>query len=600
MVMRALRTGTKPVLWILIAAFVGTIIFAWGMEFTRRPTARGVVGSVDGVDLRIEDYNMIYQNALSQQQEKGEITEEQAAALRDQVFDQMVGAQLLRKVVDKLGLKVTNAELAEHLRRFPPSEIRGLEYFQTDGQFDYNKYLQAFQNPDRQLWLQIESLVRPRLLQSKIYEYVTATTVVDDAEVKELYEAAGEKLKVRYILAAYLPYMDSVPTPDSQAVHAYYNDHTEEFRHKERAKMRLVQFEKKASAEDSAEVLREATDVAKRARSGEDFTSLVKQYSDDNSSPNGDLGWFKKGQMVKPFDDAAFALDSGQISDPVVSRFGVHIIKCDGRRGVGDSVQVKAFHVLMKIEPSSGTLSDLRLKAQQFAEDLKTSPIDTLAKSLGVIPRATPYFEKGADLPFLGKAPAVSQWAFSAKPGEISEVFDLSSGMVVAVLDEVQGEGIVPFAEANTRISSKLRSEAAKNYALNVLTRLRPQLLAGTPMADVAKELNRPVDSTASAFGRFDNVPGMIGDDPDFRGAAFALARTGDQFSPAVKINRGAVIMQISEHIAADPQKFVEKRDSIMTAAFEGQKQLDFNDWYAKLRASADVEDFRYQIPGEY
>jgi parvulin-like peptidyl-prolyl isomerase len=599
MVMRALRTGTKPVLWILIAAFVGTIIFAWGMEFTRRPTARGIVGSVDGVDLRMEDYNMIYENALSQQQQKGDVTEEQAAGIRDQVFDQMVGAQILRKVIDKLGLEVTNAELAEHLRRFPPQEIRTLEYFQTDGKFDYNKYLQAFQNPDRQLWLQIESLVRPRLLQSKLYEYVTATTVVDDAEVKELYEAAGEKLKVRYILAPSFALTDSVPAPDSQTVRAYYNNHTEEFRHKERAKMRFIQFDKKASAEDSAEVQREAQDISKRARAGEDFSSLVKQYSEDNSSADGDLGWFKKGQMVKPFEDAAFALDSGQVSDPVTSRFGIHIIKCDGHRGIGDSAQVKAFHILLKVDPSSGTLSDIRLKAQQFAEDLKSSPLDTLAKSLSVIPRATPYFEKGAEIPFLGKAPAVSQWAFSAKPGDISEVFDLASGMVVAVLDEIQGEAIAPFAEVKSRITTKLRGDAAKDYAVSLLSRVRPQLLAGASMADVAKSMGRTVDSTATAFGRFDQVPGAIGDDPSFRGAAFALARTGDAVSPAVKVNRGAVIMQITEHSPADPQKFVEKRDSIMTAAFEGQKQLDFNDWYAKLRAATDVQDFRYQIPGE-
>ena len=196
MVMKAMRAGTKPVLWIIIAAFVGTIIFAWGMDFTRRATARGIVGSVNGNEMELDEYSYLYQNALDQEQRKRpELTEDDANRLRDQVFDQMVGSRLLRTETERLGLTVTNAELAEHLRRFPPQELRNVEAFTTNGQFDYSKYLQAYQSPDPQLWLQIESMARPQVLQQKLYEYVTSTVVIDDAEVKDLYTAATEKLK---------------------------------------------------------------------------------------------------------------------------------------------------------------------------------------------------------------------------------------------------------------------------------------------------------------------------------------------------------------------------------------------------------------------
>jgi peptidyl-prolyl cis-trans isomerase D len=597
--MKQMRQGTKPVLWIIIAAFVGTIIFAWGMDFTAPDTARGVVGSVNGKDLRLDDYSFLYQNALAQQQQqRGDVSEDDATRIREEVFDQMVGSQIMQQTTEKVGLQVTNMELAEHLRRFPPQEIRTLDLFVTNGQFDYNKYLAAYQNPDPALWIQIEALVRPRVLQQKLYEYVTTTTVMDDAEVKMLYEAAGEKVKVRYVIVQSATYLDSVPAVDSVSAEEWYKAHMEEFKHGERARIKYVQFDKKASPEDSAEVLREAHQIAQQARSGVDFTSLVQQYSEDNSSATGDLGWISKGAMVKPFEDAAFVMDSGQVSDPVTTRFGIHVIKCDGRRGVGDSLQVKAFHVMLKVEASSGSLSDLRLRAEQFGEELKSQTIDSLSKEYGVVPRVTSYFERAQDIPILGKQPAIAQWTFSAKPGAISIPFETNAGFIVAMVDALEPAGHATFSESKTRIMARLRTEDAKNYAVQVLDRVAPRLQAGAELADIAVLVGRTVDSTATPFGRGDMVP-SVGDDAVFRGAAFALARTGQKFSPVVKVGRGAAILQIMDHVSADPQLYIDKRDSIMTTALENKKQMHFQQWYEKMRAEADVEDFRYQIPGE-
>ena len=420
---------------------------------------------------------------------------------------------------------------------------------------------------------------------------------MDDAEVKSLYETMGEKVKVRYVLVPTSLYLDSVQAVDSTVAEQWYKDHLDEFGHEQRAKIKFVQFDKKPSPEDTAEVQREAEQIAQQARSGVDFTSLVQQYSEDNSSPTGDLGWFGKGQMVKPFEDVAFVMDSGQISNPVATRFGIHVIKCDGRRGVGDSVQVRAFHVLLKVEPTSGSLSDARLKAEQFASELNSQTIDSLAKEYGLVARGTAYFERGQDVPLLGRQPAMAHWVFSSKTGAISVPFETTGGFVVAVVDAMEPKGYASFSESKARIMSRLKSEDAKNQAAFALDRVVPQLQNGGELTDIAASLGRTVDSTAAAFGRNDQVPG-IGDDAIFRGAAFALARTGEKFSPPIKIGRGAVIMQLSSHVAADPQIYVEKRDSIMTTALENKKQLLFQAWYEKQRADAEVEDFRYQIPG--
>jgi peptidyl-prolyl cis-trans isomerase C len=76
----------------------------------------------------------------------------------------------------------------------------------------------------------------------------------------------------------------------------------------------------------------EAKEIAERLKKGEDFAALAKEKSRDSASEGGDLGFFARGQMLKPFEDAAFALDVGEISEPVQTQFGWHIIKVEEKR----------------------------------------------------------------------------------------------------------------------------------------------------------------------------------------------------------------------------------------------------------------------------
>ena len=597
MVMKVMRAGTKPILWIVVLAFVATIIFAWGMDFTRRPVEAGIIGEVNGTEISRDAYLTNYQYALQQQQQQGkEITDELSQQIRDQVFNQMVANILMNDIIREKHLQVTNTELAEHLRRFPPREVQQIQDFQTNGQFDYNKYLQAYQTADPSFWVQVEAITRPRVLQQKLYEYVTATSTMNDAEVRDLYQAAEEKVRVRYILAAAQSYRDSVAAIDSAAIVAYYNDHKDEFHHDERARLMSVSYVKAPSVDDSLEVRHDIEALAERARSGEDFAELARTYSDDGSAPNGGaLGWFGKGQMVAPFEEAAFGLDSGQISDPVLTRFGYHIIKVTGRRGVGDSVQVNASHILMRINTSSMTLSDLRVKAEQFVDDARRVGFDSAAALQNLTVGRSGWIENNANARGLGAEPMVRDFAFTADIGTISDPLDLSKNYLVVQLESREPAGTTSLDEVRGTIQAKLMTDERVDYAYNVIQPVYNKVAGGMSMAEAAKEAGLSYDST-QAFGRYDQVA-RFGADPNFRGVAFSLTEE-HPISKPTKVSIGAVIMQLQSRQPADMQKYADKRDSIMTAASGGKEQLIYNNWFSQLMQNADIKDYRYQMPG--
>jgi len=362
--LKAMRKLTKQILWIVILAFVGTIIFAWGMEFSAKKGSRkGIIATVNGEDIELYAFQYYYDQALRQaESEQGDIDDETATRIRDEVFNNLVNDLLFQQEAQKRGIQISDAEVYEYLKRYPPAELQQHAAFQTpDGKFDYQKYLQALGDP-RVPWGAVESMIRPNIRINRLQQSVTSLVRITDEDIKQFYRDENEKVKINYVyVPAYEFQTTDIPVSDEE-IEAYYREHKDEFKVDPSADLNYVQFDKAPSPEDEEEIKQRLLEIKEEFAEGEDFADVAPDYSEDFASAKngGDLGWFKKGVMVPEFDQVAFSLEPGEISDPVKTQFGWHLIKVEEKKGQGEDEEIKARHILLQVAPSEATIAKLK------------------------------------------------------------------------------------------------------------------------------------------------------------------------------------------------------------------------------------------------
>ncbi len=330
--MKTMRKMTRSILWIVIAAFVGTIVFAWGMQFTSKKAKQGVIAVINGKDIPYQSFQYLYDQKMRDAEKKSdEVTDQVAKDLRDQAWSELVDQTLLAQEVKNRGIVITNKELYEFMKRFPPKEIMESEGFQTNGKFDYNKYLQALTDP-RVPWGQIEGLIRNQLMVAKLQERVISMIRINDQEVYRKYLDDNQKTRVNYIFVPLTEFPATAIKLDQSEIQKYYDENKDKFKMAERAILRFVEFPKAPSKEDEEKVKSRLLEIRDLALKGEDFDTLAREYSEDPASKKngGDLGWLKKGSIKQPFDEVIFNLKPGELSEPVKLEYNWYLIKLLG------------------------------------------------------------------------------------------------------------------------------------------------------------------------------------------------------------------------------------------------------------------------------
>lgn len=620
--MTKMREQTHIILGILLIAFLALIVVEWGSESTifRPKQQTGVIASINGQDIHYEQFARAYDQQIEQykQQAGAEPNENQYEYLRNQVWENLVREVLVTQEIEKRGIGVTNSEIRHYIFKEPPELIKQNPSFKNDqGEFDNAKYQAALNDANAgEFWLQVENYLRASLPYQKFQDEFEATAVVTDAEVRDDYVKRNQKATVKYVFfnpenyraTAGAATNGQIPVEKS-AVEKYFKEHETEFKDSEKRKIDYLIFSNKATRADSDSVRVLAAQILQRAKGGEDFATLAQDYSEDESNRDkgGDLGFFKRGQMVKPFEDAAFGANPGDIIGPVQTTFGLHIIKVvakkfeepegenkekktKGKDAAKGEEMVQASHVLLKFVASRQTIDAARDSASYFSTAAKEAGWETALQNEKLHGQTSPLFAKGSGfVPGVGMKPSLANYVFRSETGTISEMFEVPQGFMVLRVAEIQKERIRPLEEVQAQIENILRTEKLKDMAFAAAQAARAKLNGSMTMEELAAQDSLEI-KTAEPFARSGYISGL-GRDPVFIGTAFSLQP--NQISPAVKGNRGAYLLQLVSVDPINEADFQSQKETIRAQLLERAKQNAFSQWYTDLKEKAKIQDFR-------
>lgn len=254
----------------------------------------------------------------------------------------------------------------------------------------------------------------------------------------------------------------------------------------------LLRFPANASREDSVAVYRMALKIKERASDGEAFTVLAMEYSQDPSvkSNKGDLGYFTSLQMVYPFEDAVYQLKPGQISDPVLTDFGYHVIKLLDRKP--NPGQVKVSHILIRTDPADPLSEDrARRKITDIYAALQKEDI-SWEEVCQLFSEDTNTKEKGGELPWFGVGAFLKEFEEAAfglsEIGEISSPVKTSYGYHIIRLEDEKP--LASYEEMEESLKSKILRDSRSgliNSQVMAIQKSRYQFRENTPVITAAR-----------------------------------------------------------------------------------------------------------------
>lgn len=479
--------------------------------------------------------------------------------LREQALEQVINQRLVAQEAKRLGLQVSNTDL----RRTIAAE----RAFQFGGQFDMQTY-EAVLAENGMTPPEFESLRRTELTMKLLRDMVTQAVLLSDVQARQAYDQRNEKIILAYLEVPSADFITQIHTTDAQ-VQKFYQDNGEMFREPERVKVdyilydpiklgekvvftdkEIADFYKQklntlfsypervraqhiliaiapgAPAQAREKAKAKADSILKQLDRGADFSKLAAQYSDDPGSRDhgGDLGFFERGQMIKPFEDAAFSLKPGQVSAVVGTRFGYHIIKVN---------EVKPAHTDTLAEAKPRIVESLRARAGQKAaiaaqrEDLAAAlggaKLKDLAAKHGLEVATTPMFANGQQIPNIERNPDFTSAAFKLGKGEVAAVNGRDSGLFLIQLVDRDPAHIPPLKKIEDSVRDALVRREAEDQARIRAESLIKQIKNAADFNKVAETSHITIHKT-DPFDRSSNTVPTIGDFPEVTQAVGDIA----------------------------------------------------------------------------
>lgn len=600
-----LRRGIKPIIWITTFAFVigfGFIILS-DVDFSlgrnkARLLAQGQIGSVNGDPIYFRTYEQLMNQArMNYRQQTGTDLDARAEVmLRDQAWGEIIQEMILMQEAKRRGVRASDEEVRFAAFNQPPGEVMQNPLFMTNGQFDPSKYIAMLQDPGFDT-RGLEEHYRRIIPTQKMQMQVLGSVIVSDLEVREAFDAQNEKIQVSYLMVPAGRFSVDEESVSEQMLQRHYSGRSSQYRVPPQAVLQFVTVERRYSLEDSLNLIQTARQILSDHAEGDDFGILVRSYSEAPPDRRGgdEAGWLSAADIAdQTVRDAAFSLGVGEVSDILVTRNGVHIVRVEDRRtGETGEDQVRIAEIAMSLDVSRETLSDLVDMVRSFRQEVTTRDFEEVAAEMGLTVRLTQPFTETGFIPGLGSVPEIQEFTFSRPVGSVTPPVVRADGWVVARIAERRGERVPELNEVMDRVRREVLDSLRVDQAMEVAQGLLRSFLDGADMGRLAEDDERVSFDTTEPFSRL-GFPRGIGGDPLVIGRLFASGP-----GPIPEVIRGrnaAFVARIDERIPADDDEFEAQMEQQRQRILARKQNLVMNDWMAGLRRKARIEDYRYGI----
>ena len=614
--------ATSWLIKIILGAIVVVFVF-WGVGSFRNRKSN-VIASVNGEAVSFEEYRSTYQNLLEQMRQRfgDNLNEEVLKMLQldQQALNQLIEQRLLMQEAARLNFRVTDEEVVR--------AIQNISSFQTNGVFDSRLYTTVL-NYNRLTPENFEAAQKQRLLIEKLRTYLFSNSHVSENEVREYYNWKNVTVSIDYVLFDPETYQDIELT--DEALETYFNDHKEAYKTDPLLKVNYLRFdpqtymtEVQLSAEDietyyfdnkekfatpktvearhilfklDAEAPGDVVDAAREkaqkvldlVRKGEDFASMAKQYSEGPSKENGgQLGAFKKEDMVAPFSEKAFSMEQGEVSEPVRTQFGWHLIKVEKVNEASVQSLEDATKTIQKTLTDDQAKALAYDKAEAFYETtLEGDLLAEVGNEMGLEVKTTGLFSMVGPEKEVNNPKAFADAAFALSVNQISEIQDFDDGFyILQVIESISGKipGLAAVKEAVTVDLMKEKQAALAEEKAKALL----AVLKSDSSADGTGSDGGVVFKTTDYFKRNDQIKD-IGWENEISQTAFTLSSAQPFAEDVVRGKNGFYVIRLKDRRLPDSQGFDKEKKQLQEILIQQKELKAFSLWLSEVRKKSEI-----------
>ena len=584
---------------------------------TALPT--NVLAQIGDHEITVAEFRRVYQQQIQEYrlQAGSELSSEllRSLGVDRQLLQQLIDEYTALSEAERLGIVATDAEVRQRILSFPA--------FQENGQFigeqRYRQILQV-QTPPLST-AEFEENIRREILIQRLQTAVTQWVSVSNEEIEDEHRRRNEKVRVNVVAFRGDDYRDEVEVTDAD-IEAFFEDESQSYQVPEKRKLRFLVIDEAALADaitpseleiqeyydfnisqyrtpgqvrasqillrigdqDESAIETFAFELINQVRAGADFAELVREHSEDEATieQGGDLGTFGRGRMLPEIEGAAFALSVDEVSEPIKSALGYHIIKVAEKQEEFTQPLSEVSSMITTTLKQERAVARSSALAQAVSAEVSTpEDLERAASSRGLEIQESAFAAPGEPILGLGLAAEVSSRAFQLAAGQVAGPIATPVGPAFVMVADTQDPYLPPLEEVRSQVSDDVLRQKALTLARQRASEVLENLQTVEDFVLAAEEVELTVGSS-ELLTRGEAFP-EVGVNAAVEAVAFRLPEGG--VSPVIEAGNMAAIVHVVERESATIEQLNNERDDLRFELMQ-RRQAQFYRAYLRDVAS--------------